>query len=144
MKKLLVLLVVLVLLSTTGSVFGMISTTELKSRINSPEGTQAKDQITQLIIKHFGNERLILNFLEDNKSLSIVMEDAKVVNITETKIDGTVEINVKSISFFEKLTNEEVSFKQAFKDGDISFKGLTFWNKVKFGLLNLILKISLR
>lgn len=136
-------IIFLVFVISFNTCFGSVSITDLKSKINrsGEEGTD-ENSILQFLVKHLGNEKIAINFLEDNKSLFVVMENAKVVNISEGSGDGTVELNFKNIKVFEGLTNEEISFKQAFKDKDVTIKGLTFGNKIKLGILNLILRIG--
>ncbi|MBI5797923.1 hypothetical protein HZA98_03400 [Candidatus Woesearchaeota archaeon] len=84
-----------------------------------------------------------INIDMGGKDLSVVMKDAKIESISQGKNDKAgLQVIIKD-KVFEEQNKGTFDPKTALKNKDITFSGIGFFNKIKFGSLGLIVKMIL-
>ena len=104
---------------------------EMKESFNSNQA-----DVPAIVLTLFGNEKINI-YLENELIMGVAMEDGKITDInTEGLEDPTVEIYMTE-EFMAQLNSGQMNFEDALASGDLSYNGVGFFNKIKFGLLKI-------
>ena len=96
------------------------------------------DQIPGFIKTIIGNERINIYINnENNINLHAILIDKEIQEIGKDHLDDpTLNIYVNS-EILSSLITGELDIGEAINNKDITYQGVTFWNKIKYGLVNL-------
>lgn len=87
-----------------------------------------------------GNIRVNVQF--EGMTIGIVLEEGKVTEINNEEISDPTFLMTISDNVFTSINEGELNVKASVKSGDISYKGLGFFGKMKSALLTAALKVS--
>lgn len=95
------------------------------------------DKVPEIALSLFGNERVNL-YVNDQILYGFRLEDGKIVE----KLEGGIEeptLNVYTTAeVIIKLINKEIGYEEALEGKHITYSGVGFLKKIKFGLVKLI------
>ena len=144
MKKLIFLMLLIALISCSYSSMTFKIMKEMVDEDNGKFGDFGDSKIGAFIIKYFGNENIVINFVGDDSAFSVLMEEGKIKEVNKDTSEGTVEVNFKSEELFIDLIKGEANPKEAFENKDITFYGLTLGNKIKYSFVRVFLNLLLK
>lgn len=105
------------------------------------EDYNSKDQDIPKPLKRFLKDIKINIYLDGDYKIGLVIKDAKIETLQSGEIeDSDMKLYVKD-QVFKDMNNNVFYAKKSLNNGDITFEGVGFFNKIKFKTLKFILKI---